>query len=73
VGAAVAADPGVDIVAGYALHEPEAVDLADAVSGGWVPGVPVVFGVAGIGEEAAQARRVLSAAGIAVATDPDYR
>jgi len=68
--AAVAADPGVDIVAGYALHEPEAVDLAAAVTAGRVPGVPVVFGVAGIGEEAAEARSALSAAGIAVATDP---
>ena len=68
--AAVAADPGVDIVAGYALHEPEAVDLAAAVRDGRAPGVPVVFGVGGIGEEAAAARRALSAEGIAVATDP---
>jgi acetyltransferase len=68
--AAVAADPGVDIVAGYALHEPEAVDLAAAVRDGQVPGVPVVFGVAGVGDEAAETRRALSAAGIAVATDP---
>ncbi len=68
--AAVAADPGVDIVAGYALHEPEAVDLAAAVQDGRMPGVPVVFGVGGIGEEAAAARRALSAAGVAVATDP---
>ena len=45
--ATVAADPAVDIVAGYALHEPEAVDLAAAVRDGRVPGVPVVFGVAG--------------------------
>ena len=68
--AAVAADPGVDIVAGYALHEPEAVDLAAAVRGGRAPGVPVVFGVGGIGEEVAAVRHTLSAEGIAVATDP---
>lgn len=68
--AAVAADPGVDIVAGYALHEPEAVDLAAAVTDGRAPGVPVVFGVAGLGREPADTRRVLSAAGVAVATDP---
>ena len=68
--AAVAADPGVDIVAGYALHEPEAVDLAAAVRDGRIPGVPVVFGVAGIGDEVTETRRALSAAGIVVATDP---
>jgi acetate---CoA ligase (ADP-forming) len=68
--AAVAADPGVDIVAGYALHEPEAVDLAAAVRDGRAPDVPVVFGVAGIGDEAAATRRALSTAGVAVATDP---
>lgn len=66
----VAADPGVDIVAGYALHEPEAVDLAAAVRNGRVPGVPVVFGVAGVGDEVAETRCALSAAGVAVATDP---
>jgi acetyltransferase len=66
----VATDPGVDIVAGYALHEPEAVDLTAAVVAGCSPGVPVVFGIAGLGDEVAQTRRALSAAGIAVATDP---
>jgi acetyltransferase len=67
---AVAADPGVDIVACYALHEPEAVDLAAAVRDGQLAGVPAVFGVGGIGEAAAAVRRALAAAGIAVATDP---
>jgi acetate---CoA ligase (ADP-forming) len=59
---AVAADPGVDLVAGYALHEPEAVDLAAAVRDVAGAGVPVVFGVGGIGEEAAVTRRARSSA-----------
>jgi acetyltransferase len=65
---AVAADPGVDIVAGYALHEPEAVDLVAAVRD--VSGVPVVFGVGGAGPEVTAVRRALAACGIAVARDP---
>jgi acetyltransferase len=67
---AVAADPGVDIVAGYALHEPEAVDLAAAVKDGRRAGVPVVFGVGGAGPEVASVREALAAEGIAVARDP---
>jgi len=70
---AVAADPGVDIVAGYALHEPEATDLAAAVVAGRPAGMPVVFGVGGIdgpGGEVTAARRALLAAGIAVSRDP---
>jgi acetyltransferase len=67
---AVAADPGVDIVAGYALHEPEAVDLAAAVRDGRAAGVPVVFGVGGAGAEVTAVRQELTAAGIAVARDP---
>jgi len=68
--AAVAADPGVDVVAGYALHEPEAVDLVAAARQGRSPDVPLVLGVGGIGEEVVQTRRALIDAGIAVATDP---
>jgi acetyltransferase len=67
---AVAADPGVDIVAGYALHEPEAVDLAAAVRDGRRAGVPVVFGVGGAGAEVTAVRQALAAGGIAVARDP---
>jgi acetyltransferase len=67
---AVAADPAVDIVAGYALHEPEAVDLAAAVRDAGAAGVPVVFGVGGAGPEVAAVRQELAAAGIAVAPDP---
>ena len=69
--AVVAADPGVEVIAGYALHEPGgAVDLAAAVREGLASGVPVVFGVGGAGPEAANVRRSMLIAGAAIATDP---
>jgi acetyltransferase len=68
--AIVAADPGVDIIAGYALYEPEAVDLVKAVRETRDSWIPIVLGVGGTGPEAAGVRRSLLAAGIAVATDP---
>ncbi|MCW2890711.1 MAG: acdA2 [Actinomycetia bacterium] len=68
--AAVAADPGIDVIAGYALHEPDAVDLVAAAQEGRVPGVPIVLGVGGTGPGAAAIRRSLVAAGVAVAADP---
>ncbi|GAY07592.1 acetate--CoA ligase family protein [Pseudonocardia sp. N23] len=67
---AVAADPQVDVVAAYALHEPDAVDLLAAAAQGRLDGVPVVFGVGGTGDAVVRQRRDLLAAGIAVATDP---
>lgn len=67
--AAVAADPGVDVLAGYALHEPDAVDLPRALRDGRAEGVPVVFGVGGTGPAVAATRRALLEAGIAVASD----
>ncbi|GAA4709774.1 acetate--CoA ligase family protein [Pseudonocardia yuanmonensis] len=67
---AVASDPEVDVVAGYALHEPDAVDLVAAAREGRVDGVPVVLGLGGTGADAVQGRRDLLAAGIAVAADP---
>ncbi|TQM43719.1 acetate--CoA ligase family protein [Pseudonocardia cypriaca] len=67
---AVAEDPRVDVVAGYALHEPDAVDLVAAVRDGRVPDVPLVLGVGGTGDEVVQARRDLLDAGVAVATEP---
>jgi acetate---CoA ligase (ADP-forming) len=67
---AVACDPQVDLVAGYALHEPDAVDLVAALREGRMPDVPVVFGLGGTGEAMVAARRALLEAGIAVATDP---
>ena len=68
--ATVAADPQVDVLAGYALYEPDAVDLVSAVREGLASGVPVVLGVGGAGPEAAAIRGSLLAAGAAVASDP---
>jgi acetate---CoA ligase (ADP-forming) len=69
--AAVAGDPASDVIAGYALHEPDAVDLVAAVTTATAGShVPVVFGVGGAGEAVLAARRELLAAGIAVAADP---
>lgn len=67
---AVAADPGVDVLAGYALYEPDAVDLVAAATAGREPAVPMVLGLGGVGAEVDRARRALLAAGIAVATEP---
>ncbi|MFL6052828.1 MAG: acetate--CoA ligase family protein [Actinoallomurus sp.] len=66
---AVAADPGVDVVAAYALHEPDAVDLVAAAAEPR-PGVPLVLGVGGTGAAVVAQRRALLAAGVAVAADP---
>ncbi|MFI6366326.1 acetate--CoA ligase family protein [Nocardia sp. NPDC050630] len=46
--AATAADPGIDALAVYALAEPDAVDLADAVHRSGVSGkLPVLLGISG--------------------------
>ncbi|ODU03853.1 MAG: acyl-CoA synthetase [Pseudonocardia sp. SCN 72-86] len=68
--AAVADDPGVDVVAAYALHEPDAVDLVAAATRARRHDVPLVVGVGGSGDAVTRARRDLLAAGIAVAADP---
>ncbi|MEW2399407.1 acetate--CoA ligase family protein [Streptomyces sp. NPDC046862] len=68
--AAVGADPGVDVIAGYALHEPDAVDIVAAAREGSAAGVPLVLGLGGTGEEVVRSRRALLEAGIAVAADP---
>jgi acetate---CoA ligase (ADP-forming) len=67
---AVAADPEVDVIAAYALHEPDAVDLVAAARDGRTPDVPIVLGLGGTGAEVARIRRALLAAGIAVSTEP---
>jgi len=67
--ATVAADPGVDVIAGYALHEPDAVDLVAAVERGHRAGVPIVLGLGGSGPQVIAERRALLDAGIAVAAD----
>jgi acetate---CoA ligase (ADP-forming) len=66
---AVAADPGVDVVAGYALHEPDALDLAAVVDAAQ-PEVPLVAGVGGTGPEVTAARKALLARGIPAMSDP---
>jgi acetyltransferase len=68
--AAVAADPAVDIIAGYALHEPDAVDLVAALTQAPTGDAPIVVGLGGTGTEVASVRRDLLAAGIAVASEP---
>ncbi|WP_406451442.1 acetate--CoA ligase family protein [Streptomyces sp. NBC_01622] len=67
---AVGADPGVDVIAGYALHEPDAVDIVAAAREGSTVGVPLVLGLGGTGEAVVRGRRALLEAGIAVASDP---
>ena len=68
--ATVARDPASDVVAGYALVEPGAVDLVAAASEGQVEGVPCVFGVGGTTHLAGATRTALIEAGIATAVDP---
>jgi acyl-CoA synthetase (NDP forming) len=66
---AVAADPAVDLIAGYALHEPGAFDLVaavDAASGS----VPLLLGVGGAGDGVRHVRRALLDRGVPVAGDP---
>ncbi len=67
--AAAGADPGVDVVAGYVLHEPDAVDIVAAVTEGMTGGVPVVLGLAGMGDEVTRDRRALRESGVSVAND----
>jgi len=66
--ASVAGDPAVDLIAGYALAEPDAFDLAGAVAAG--AGVPSVFGVGGAGAEVSRIRGALLERGVPVAGDP---
>ncbi|KMS69962.1 acyl-CoA synthetase [Streptomyces viridochromogenes] len=66
---AVAADPAVDVIAGYALHEPAAFDLVGAVDTAR-HGVPLVLGVGGAGDDVRRVRRALLERGVPVAGDP---
>lgn len=67
--AAVADDPAVDVVAAYALHEPDALDLPAAVDRA-AAAVPVVAGIGGTGPEAAAVRRALLDRGVPALADP---
>ncbi|GAB3975271.1 acetate--CoA ligase family protein [Actinoallomurus acanthiterrae] len=68
----VAADPAVDLVTGYALHEPDAFDLVAAVDAflASAPGTPLLLGVGGAGEAVRQTRRALLDRGVPVAAEP---
>jgi len=59
--AAVAADPGVDLIAVYGLTEPDIIDLPSAASAAGLPmALPTVIGIGG---SAAEIRRTVAAAG----------
>jgi acetyltransferase len=66
---AVAADPGIDVVAAYALHEPDALDLPTTIKAA-APAVPVVAGVGGAGPGVAAVRCALLECGVPALADP---
>jgi acyl-CoA synthetase (NDP forming) len=69
--ATVAGDDAVDVVAVYALTEPDSLDLVAAVDDSGLPGrIPTVVGVGGPAAEVAATRRGLDASGIPVGTSP---
>lgn len=68
---ATAADPGIDLLALYALSEPDAVDLAAAVrDAGVPPDMPVVAAVGGSASDAVRDRAQLARLGVAVTATP---
>lgn len=69
----VAADPGVDLTAAYALIEPDALDIADAVASARArhrTDSPVVAILGGPMDEARDARERLAAVGVPSYTSP---
>jgi acetate---CoA ligase (ADP-forming) len=66
---ALAADPQVDIIGGYALYEPDALDPVAAVDEAKTA-VPVVLGIGGSGGPARAARRALARRGVPAPADP---
>jgi len=63
---AVAADPAVDVVATYALTEPDSIDLAaTAPTASAGTDVPVLVGLGGAPDEVREIRRRLNDAGVA--------
>jgi acetyltransferase len=65
--AAVAADPGIDLVSVYALTEPDALDLPAALARA---SAPVVAGLGGPAVEVAAQRQALRPLGVPVLTSP---
>ncbi|MER5217790.1 acetate--CoA ligase family protein [Streptomyces sp. NPDC002838] len=69
--AATSADPAVDLLAVYALTEPDSVDLASAAQdAGLGPDSPAVVAVGGLPEDVAEQRARLHKAGIPALTGP---
>lgn len=68
---AVSEDPGIDLLAGYALVEPDSVDLVAAVQEAGLPGrCPAVLAVGGLDHEVGQIRAQLHKIGIPAVTTP---
>ena len=68
---ATASDPGVDALAVYALAEPDAIDLADAVRHSGVPTrLPVVLGIGGPGEAVHKTSAAATQIGVPVLPSP---
>lgn len=68
--AAVAADAGIDVVAAYALHEPDALDLPAAVEQARSAGpLTLVAGVGGVGPGPEAVRAALRERGVAALAD----
>ena len=66
---AVAADPGIDVVAAYALHEPDALDLPTTIKAA-AAAASVVTGVGGTGPGVAAVRCALLECGVPALADP---
>jgi acyl-CoA synthetase (NDP forming) len=69
--AAVGADPGIDLVACFALAEPDAIDPTVAVHDAVSSGVPVLMGTTGPVEVVAGSRARLAEVGVPLFDAPD--
>lgn len=68
---AVADDPGVDLLVGYALHEPDSVDLVAAAQDAGLPhAAPAVLATGGPVADVEQARARLHKIGVPLLTGP---
>lgn len=68
---AVGNDPAIDLVAGYALLEPDAVDLTQAAQSASRDGrTPLVLGLGGLADEVAAQREALHKCGVPALTSP---
>jgi len=67
---AVATDPGVDVLVGYALSEPDSLDLVAAAQQGLPAGTPAVLATGGPPAEVEQVRARLREVGVPVLAGP---